>query len=48
MDIYKSPTIWDSVNTKSFLPHDKNIVGLNATVIRATTLPVIHKKGGEV
>jgi hypothetical protein len=25
-DIYKVPTIWDSVNTKSFLPHNKNIV----------------------
>ncbi len=26
MDIYKVPTIQDSVNTKSFLPHNKGIV----------------------
>jgi hypothetical protein len=26
MDIYKVPTIQDSVNTKSFLPHSKNVV----------------------
>ena len=26
MDIYKVPTIQDSVSTKSFLPHNKNVV----------------------